>query len=115
MCDAGSAGRMTDLGITAILRGFEGNVPLAMHAKYPHANITKSGLLDALDPLFTQVRTAHPDLHHTRCLWYVLNAFTQVPPDVSLYLHDLPDLSTQLSDLNVLSWHPLVCIYSFLP
>ena len=33
----------------------EGNVPLSLIKKYPSANISKAGLLDALDPLFTNL------------------------------------------------------------
>ena len=54
------AQRMRALGITTILRGFEGNVPGGLKLRYPKANIsaTKAGplgqawQLDALDPLF---------------------------------------------------------------
>ena len=83
--------RMAELGITAILRGFEGetaarcleygvcvhacnnskmtsnpvwsvckgNVPLSLIKKFPSANITKAGLLDALDPLFAKLSDAY--------------------------------------------------------
>ena len=43
---------MNALGITPILPGFQGNVPKALHAVYPAANISSDGWLDALDPLF---------------------------------------------------------------
>eukprot|EP00300_Choanocystis_sp_HF-7_P013549 c18343_g1_i1.p1 GENE.c18343_g1_i1~~c18343_g1_i1.p1 ORF type:complete len:565 (+),score=117.27 c18343_g1_i1:846-2540(+) len=46
---------MGDLGITGILPGFQGNVPKEMKQLYPNANISDSGWLDALDPLFTQL------------------------------------------------------------
>eukprot|EP00039_Didymoeca_costata_P009204 m.121502 g.121502 ORF g.121502 m.121502 type:complete len:868 (-) comp14399_c0_seq4:356-2959(-) len=52
------ATRMRSLGINTILRGFEGNVPLQLKTLYPKANISGSGtnyLLDALDPLFTNL------------------------------------------------------------
>lgn len=54
--------RMADLGVTAILRGFEGNVPLQMIDKFPTANISKAGLLDALDPLFDKLSDAYMKL-----------------------------------------------------
>ena len=43
---------MKQLGITAILPGFQGNVPKKLRTIYPKANISSSGWLDALDPLF---------------------------------------------------------------
>lgn len=46
---------MRALGISPILPGFQGNVPLKLHSIYPHANISQSGWLDALDPLFPQL------------------------------------------------------------
>ena len=46
---------MRALGISPILPGFQGNVPLKLHSVYPHANISQSGWLDALDPLFPQL------------------------------------------------------------
>jgi len=57
------AKRMRELGITTILRGYEGNVPEGIRQKYPEANITatKAGplgqawQLDALDPLFAKL------------------------------------------------------------
>lgn len=57
------AARMRELGITTILRGFEGNVPGQLKALHPEANITKlsatNWLLDALDPLFGQLADAY--------------------------------------------------------
>ena len=53
---------MRELGITTILRGFEGNVPGQLRTLYPSANISGSGesyLLDALDPLFTRLSDAY--------------------------------------------------------
>lgn len=60
---------MRALGITTILPGFQGNgiavstpfayssvlVPLPFITMFPNANISKSGWLDALDPLFTNI------------------------------------------------------------
>eukprot|EP00041_Stephanoeca_diplocostata_P026908 m.733684 g.733684 ORF g.733684 m.733684 type:complete len:846 (+) comp23074_c0_seq1:615-3152(+) len=46
--------RLRLLGMSAIVPGFQGNVPVAMHDIFPHAN-TSNGWLDALDPLFTTI------------------------------------------------------------
>lgn len=46
--------RLSSLGMHAIVPGFQGNVPMAMHDIFPHAN-TSNGWLDALDPLFTTI------------------------------------------------------------
>jgi hypothetical protein len=74
------AQRMRALGITTILRGFEGNVPGGLKLKYPKANIsaTKAGptgqawQLDALDPLFAtladqymRVRSSSSRMNHS--------------------------------------------------
>ena len=64
--------RMRAFGMKPVLPGFQGNVPLAMHYKYPSANISRVGKpanalraafacaawIDALDPLFTKLSDA---------------------------------------------------------
>eukprot|EP00041_Stephanoeca_diplocostata_P021284 m.492801 g.492801 ORF g.492801 m.492801 type:complete len:897 (+) comp21786_c0_seq2:46-2736(+) len=60
------ATRMRELGITTILRGFEGNVPGQLKTLHPTANISQvsdtNWLLDALDPLFQTLADAYMKL-----------------------------------------------------
>lgn len=37
----------------------QGNVPLALHALFPAANISKEGWLDVFDPLFARIQDAY--------------------------------------------------------
>jgi alpha-N-acetylglucosaminidase len=55
------ASRMRLLGVTTILRGFEGNVPLKLHTLYPHAKMSKGKApqLDSTDPLFATLADAY--------------------------------------------------------
>lgn len=50
---------MVALGITPILPVFQGNVPLALRALFPAANISSEGWLDVFDPLFTRIADAY--------------------------------------------------------
>jgi alpha-N-acetylglucosaminidase len=55
------AARMRLLGVTTILRGFEGNLPVKMHTLYPHAKMSKGNMpqLDSTDPLFAKLADAY--------------------------------------------------------
>lgn len=61
---------MNALGITPVLPSFQGNVPLALRALYPAANISALGWLDVFDPLFGTIA----DMYMTRLLAAYPNA-----------------------------------------